>query len=143
MKGLYKKISAGVLALALVLGGSLSQGAMAYAHSDQERCQYEIDKCEYELEKPPKPPQSSWDAEYEKESNYNSVIDHQDKYGYKVLGVYKQDPKPGEPNYYLKKYFEDRWGFIDCMENHVSNHKHGGVRVYNIGGQYFEIEFKK
>lgn len=143
MKGLYKKISVGVLALALVLGGSLSQGAMAYADSESERCQDEIDKCQYEIDKPQKPSGSSWDDEFEEDRNNSFVMDYQNKYGYKFLGVSQEDPKPGDQNYYLKKYFRDRWDFIDCMENHVKNHKHGGIRIYNIGGKFFKIEFEK
>lgn len=142
MKGLYKKISAGVLALALVLGGSLSQGAMAYAHSGKERCQDEINKCKDELSDPKKPSGHSWVDDIDKESNERVLRDYQERYGYEVIGKSKKDPKPGEQNYYLKKNYDNVWHFIDCMEFHLEKHRPEGLRYYNIGGEYFEILFK-
>lgn len=143
MKGLYKKISAGVLALALVLVGSLSQGAMAYAHSESERWQCEINQCKYELEKPHKPSNSPWVREMEEESNDRLLRDYQSRYHYKVLEESNQDFMPGEENYYLKKYYASAWELVDCLEFHLEKHRPIGYRYYNIGGKYYKIYFEK
>lgn len=110
MKGLYKKISAGVLALALVLGGSLSQGAMAYAHSDQERCQYELSG----------PSGNSVFPEFDEmvdDNNYEVLKENENKdlyYRYEIVGKYN-----GRLNG-INRYYDDIYSFFDCMLSHLN-----------------------
>lgn len=109
MKSLYKKIGVGVLALALVLGGSLSQGAMINASSQSVQ---KFHSCKYQR-KNFRPSNKYIDELLNKNQNdLEIVLKYRDQFNYGVDGVHHGHDE------FPKAIYEDAGNFLSCVNEH-------------------------
>ncbi len=115
MKGIYKKLSVGVLAAALLAGGSgVLQGGQAFADARSQR--------------------PAWEVEWDKQRDRGLAQCRQDDYSYKL---------EEKPFVYASKKYADGWDFLDDIKSFKLLHEFGNKNKFGvqIGDLYFDVMF--
>lgn len=92
MKNSFKKIGIGVVALSLIIGGSLSNGLVAHASSSQDKLSYKLNQGGIEVGK----------------SDRQIVKGARNIYGYGIMGYYKNGASLRDIYEYLRWFPEDK-----------------------------------
>ena len=137
MKGLYKKIGIGVVALSLILGGSLSNGLIANANSVQSKSSQKVNQEGIEVGK----------------SDRQIVKGAKKIYKYGIMGFYENGARQRDIDEYLQWFPEDKdrvskvlCEFRDGKEFLQDLYKNGvaeGVYRVRIGEEEYILLFKK